>query len=80
MEIGWWTSEFFVNLSQAQVIWEEGISREKNTASDRPVGKSGGVFLTNDCRARAQPTVDSATWADGPGLYKKSEQTLESKQ
>lgn len=36
---------FLVNLTQAWVIWEEGISTEELSLSDWPIGKSVGVCL-----------------------------------
>lgn len=36
---------FYVNLTQATVIWEEETSAEKMTLMDWPVEKSMGCFL-----------------------------------
>ena len=35
---------FFIDLTQAGVIWEEGISVEKMPPPDHPVSKSVGAF------------------------------------
>lgn len=74
----WWTGKgflfvcLFANLTQARVIWEEGISVEKMSPSDRSVGKSVGVFSRLIINVRGpSPQWVEPPWAGGPRLCEK---------
>lgn len=43
---------FFVNLTQARVIWNKEPSEEERPPSDWPIGKLWSIFLINDCCGR----------------------------
>lgn len=54
---------FYVNVTQARVIWQERTSVEKLTLRDLTVPKPVSVFLISD-GVRAQPIFGGTT----PGL------------
>lgn len=64
----------FVNLTPATVILEEETSIERRT-QQKNVETLWVIFLINDWRSSAQPTMNSAPLGRWSGLYKKASWT-----